>query len=48
MPMREPAKVSISPKATSTEESITPAGGMAIPATNSPHPKKTNPAANIS
>ena len=37
--MREPAKVSISPKATSTLLSITPAGGIHIPAVSNAHPK---------
>ena len=39
MPMRLPAKVSISPKAMRTLLSITPAGGMAIPAVSNAHPK---------
>ena len=38
MPMRLPAKVSISPKAMRTLLSITPAGGMAIPAVSNAHP----------
>lgn len=37
--MREPAKVSISPKATRTLLSITPAGGIHIPAVSNAHPK---------
>ena len=46
--MREPAKVSISPKATRTLLSITPAGGIHIPAVSNAHPKKTSADANIS
>ena len=38
MPMSEPLKVSISPKAMSTEWCTSPNGGQRKPANNSPHP----------
>ena len=38
MPMREPLKVSISPKATSTLWCISARGGRTKPVNNSPHP----------
>ena len=38
MPIREPLKVSISPKAISTLWCISAKGGQRKPANNSPHP----------
>ena len=39
MPMREPVKVSISPKAMSTEWCISPIGGQRKPHASNAHPK---------
>lgn len=48
MPKSEPTKVSISPKAISTELSITPVGGTMKPAVNSIEPNITNTTAHAS
>ena len=39
MPMSEPEKVSISPKAINSEWWISPTGGVTNPATSNAHPK---------
>ena len=48
MPNSEPTNVSISPKAISTELSITPVGGTMKPAVSSTEPKITNTTAHAS
>lgn len=48
MPNSEPTKVSISPKAMSTELSITPVGGTMKPAVSNAEPKITNATAHAS
>ena len=47
MPMSEPEKVSISPKAINSEWWISPRGGVIKPATNIVHPKVHNATAVI-